>query len=122
MASDTKFVTIGADRLRRFAVDALAKAGVDEENASCAGYCLVEASLRGTDSHGIRLLPIYVKRIKLGLIARRAELRVVGGTSAGLIVDGGNGLGQVVAWRAMEMCIERAQTTGFGFEIGRAHV
>jgi len=51
---------ISYDELLRFSHDVLKKAGLDEYSLDAVVTGLCETSLRGVDSHGIRLLPHYV--------------------------------------------------------------
>ncbi|HEY8476249.1 MAG TPA: Ldh family oxidoreductase, partial [Chloroflexota bacterium] len=90
----------------------LEREGVPAEDAALVGRCLVHANLRGVDTHGVTRLPIYVKRLRLGLVNPRPEVRVVAEAPAGAVVDGDNGLGMVVGTRAMEEAIRRARAAG----------
>jgi LDH2 family malate/lactate/ureidoglycolate dehydrogenase len=60
-------------------------------------------------------LPWFVKRLRLGLIAVRPDIRIEWRTAVTGCCDGGNGLGMVVGHRAMTACIERAKGSGAGF-------
>lgn len=102
------------DQLIGWATRILEKAGLPRTEAYIIADHLVEASLRGVDSHGISRMPIYVKRIEMGLTARETRLTVEREAAAFALVDGGNGSGPVVAVRAMEMAIEKAMATGIG--------
>ncbi|MCX8025181.1 MAG: Ldh family oxidoreductase, partial [Thermanaerothrix sp.] len=102
-----------ADALKRYMERVFTHLGVPSEDAQIAADVLLAADLRGVASHGIiRLHTYYVNRIRKGLIDVRSPLRVVRESPATLLMDGGQGLGQVVAYRAMQRCIEKAQETG----------
>src|SRR5689334_16200645 len=60
-------IRIPADRLLDFSKATLAKADADEATAEATSYAMLHASLHGVDSHGIRLLPFYVKSLRTGL-------------------------------------------------------
>jgi LDH2 family malate/lactate/ureidoglycolate dehydrogenase len=49
-----------------FCKETLKKAGLDNESVEAATKGLCETSLRGVDSHGIRLSPHYVESAKNG--------------------------------------------------------
>jgi LDH2 family malate/lactate/ureidoglycolate dehydrogenase len=104
-------VIVPADRLRAFAAGLLAACGVPEADAATAAAILVEADLRGVHSHGVLGLLVYTKRLRAGGIAPRASISVAADRGAALLVDGGNGLGQVVGAAAMGRAIARARET-----------
>lgn len=75
---------------------------------------LVLAELRGVRSHGVVRLPIYVERIRRGLIAPRARLTVVREAKAAAAWDANDGHGIPAGVQAMEACIEKARACGVG--------
>jgi LDH2 family malate/lactate/ureidoglycolate dehydrogenase len=86
---------------------------VPEIDAHIAADVLVAADLRGINSHGvIRLQSYYGDRLLRGKINPAAPITVLQENPATLALDGGNGLGQVVAYRAMSRCIELAENAG----------
>ena len=108
--------TIDAGKLTDFSAKALQKMGVPEEDAKITARMLVAADLRGVDSHGVaHLSPFYIKRIKDGLINVNPQIKVFSHAPATAIMDGDDGLGFVVGYRAMEEAMQRAETAGAGF-------
>lgn len=105
---------VPAPELENFAAGVLGAAGVPEQDARLVAHHLVEANLRGVDSHGISRLGVYARRVKMGLVAGAPEIRVLKETPVSALVHGGNGLGMVVAARAMEIAITRAGSMGIG--------
>ena len=105
-------VTVSADRLRDFAARLLAACGVPDLDAATAAAILVEADLRGVHSHGVLGLLVYTQRLRAGGIAPKASITEVADRGAAILLDGGNGLGQVVGAAAMERAIARAAETG----------
>ena len=100
--------------VRRFVFTALSAAGTTEDPALAVTEALTEASLRGVDSHGIRLLPHYVRVVRGGRINPAAKLgfRQTGpGTG---IVDGDNGFGHYASYFAMDRCVDLARESGVG--------
>lgn len=86
---------------------------VPEIDAQIAADVLVSADLRGINSHGvIRLHSYYGDRLQKGYIDPLSPLKTINESPATLALDGGNGLGQVVAYRAMSRCIEMAEHAG----------
>ncbi len=103
---------IMAPDLERFTVEVLKKLGVPEAEARIVADVLVLADLRGVDSHGVGRLHLYVAGLESGVIARRAEVKVVAAYPALALVDGGKGLGQVVSYQAMRRCLDMAGQAG----------
>lgn len=105
---------IDAENLNRFCCDLLIRVGLSPSDAAIVADSLVEANLRGVDTHGVVRLPIYVKRIRLGLIERAPTMEISRTTPSTATFDGGNGPGQVVTVRAMDEAIGMARDTGVG--------
>lgn len=87
-------------------------AGMPANDAATFADALVDADLHGVSTHGVSRLNIYLKRIELGLIDPRAELRVDRHRGAVLALDAGNGVGQVQAVKALDMLIPLARQNG----------
>ena len=100
--------------LTSFCRDLLVAVGLDERDAATVAGSLVAADLRGVASHGVLRLPVYVERMRRGLIATRPSIQVRRTGPATATVDGGNGPGQVVALRAMREAVALAEAAGVG--------
>lgn len=101
-----------AAQLRDFAAALFAASGLAEEDAARAAGLLVEADLRGVWSHGVARVGMYRERIRKGVAKARPEIRIDRVAPAALLVDGDDGLGLVVAPKAMEAAIALARETG----------
>ncbi len=107
---------IGADKLTDFAIRALRKVGVPEEDAQITARMLVATDLRGVDSHGVaHLAPYYVRGIKEGLINVKPKMKVFSQAPSTATMDGDQGLGFVIGYRAMMEAMHQAEKTGAGF-------
>lgn len=73
---------------------------------------LVEANLKGHDSHGVGMTPAYVSNLKAGLLKKDAEATVHKDNGAVMVIDGNFGFGQVVGRQACDMVIDRVAQTG----------
>ena len=104
---------VDAGRLEHRLTASFAAAGADAEEARLMARHLVEASLRGHDSHGVGLLPGYLDAIKAGTLRLGQTLSVARDLGPVVVCDGGRGPGQVMAFQAMWLGIERARTHGF---------
>jgi len=108
-------VWLDFDYLEGFMFDALKAAGLPEAEARTVSDVLIESDKRGIDSHGIgRLKPIYIDRIRDGILNTETRIEVVRERKTTAVLDGHNGLGHVVGKRAMEMAIQKAQEHGMG--------
>ena len=88
------------------------KVGVSANDADIFADSLVDADIHGVGTHGVSRLNTYIRRIQCGLINAYAELAVQRNTDAVLVVDAGNGLGQVQACKVLDMLIPLAKTHG----------
>src|SRR5947209_19291599 len=87
----------------------VAAAGSHEEEAAAVAANLVEANLRGHDSHGVGMVPRYVDAVLEGGLAVNAHVAVRQDSGALLTLDGGQGYGQVIGKEAMELGAARAK-------------
>src|SRR5580658_2373989 len=86
--------------------------GVPAEDAALFAEVLVDADVNGISTHGVSRLNIYLNRIELGLINPKAKLEIDRAAGSVLVLDAGNGLGQVQARRALDLLIPVAQKNG----------
>jgi L-2-hydroxycarboxylate dehydrogenase (NAD+) len=108
-------VWLDFDTLEKFMVDTFKGVGVPEEDAKICAEVLITSDKRGIDSHGIgRLKPIYIDRIKAGTQNPITKIDVVKEGPTTAVLDGNNGMGHVVAHKAMSMAIEKAKKYGMG--------
>jgi LDH2 family malate/lactate/ureidoglycolate dehydrogenase len=110
---------VDAGNLHRFCVDVLAALGADARTAEVVADALVDADLRGIDSHGIHLLDLYTRRMRDGLIDPRGVVTVVDDRGSVVHLDGGLGFGQPCGVQAIEIGIERAREHGIASVLAR---
>ncbi|WP_381790345.1 Ldh family oxidoreductase [Streptomyces niveus] len=104
--------TVAAADLLRFATATTEAHGVPAADARLLADTLVTAELWGHPSHGMLRLPWYLARIESGATASVAGQEVVTDNGAVVVVDGRDGLGQVLADRAVRLGVERARAHG----------
>src|SRR5579884_619024 len=104
--------TIEADRLTGIARRVFAAAGSAEEEAAIVADHLVEANLKGHDSHGVGMIPTYLHNLAAGKAAANQPGRVVSDSGSMIVYDGERGWGQIVARNATLLGIERARRDG----------
>jgi ureidoglycolate dehydrogenase (NAD+) len=105
---------VPAEALERWARDLLAAAGLEDAAAATVAASLVEASLRGVDSHGVARVPIYIDRLRAGGLNRAPKPHVVREDGAVAVVDGDDGPGQVAGVYAAELSATLAERHGVG--------
>ena len=83
--------------LHAFCSDVLTAVGVSAADAALVADSLTQADAAGQTGHGlVRLLPVYVRRLKQGTTKAVPQMRILRQRGATAVVDGGSGLGQVV--------------------------
>lgn len=103
-----------AEDLRRFTTEVFTRHGLSDDDARQIAQDLVEADLRGVDSHGVARIPIYAERLRRKAVNPGPKIRVERTTAAVAHVDGDHGMGFVVGRRAMAEAIAMAQEAGVG--------
>jgi len=101
-------VLVDAAALIRYCQALFAAAGMPDADAHLASEQLVTADLRGVESHGVVRVPIYLDRLRCGVIDPRPICRIVRESAGTAVFDGGNGMGQIVGQRAMELAVRKA--------------
>jgi len=103
------------DRVEAFVRDGFEAVGVPPADAAICADVLVTADKRGIDSHGVsRFKPIYIDRIRAGIQKPVTQFEVVREGPATALIDGHDGMGHVIAQRAMRLAIEKAGSLGLG--------
>ncbi len=106
---------IGWKLAEDFMITVFEKYGVPEEEAAVCAEVLLESDRRGIESHGCnRFKPIYIDRIKDGILNPKTEFEVIRQTPTTAVVDGHNGMGMVIGTKAMQMAIDKSKQYGMG--------
>jgi len=112
MTTPDSGITVGQDRLFRFVAATLTARGSSPEQATAVAKALVSTSLRGVDSHGVRLLPHYLRALAGGRI-NPSPMHIAQRTAPGAaIVDADNGFGHFAGYRAIAEGCAIAHETG----------
>ena len=101
--------------LRDFSIKSFAKSGLPKKYAEWMSDTLIQSELRGVPSHGIIRLPFYCQRLLVKGSNPKPKVKVVKSKPSMLLIDGDNGLGQIIGIKAMEMVIKRAKRQGVCF-------
>ncbi len=89
--------------------------GCSEEDATLASDVLINADLRGIDSHGIARLIGYVRLWESNRINVNPNIQIVHQTPSTATVDADKALGLIAAPKAMKIAIEKAKNVGTGW-------
>ena len=90
----------------------LQRAGLAGELARQLAEVLCAADAQGVHSHGIVRLEEYVPALQSGAWRPTADWTTVRETPTTAVLDGGSGVGPLLARRAMELCIAKAEGAG----------
>src|SRR5947208_17038053 len=86
--------------------------GSSADEAGIVAEHLVEANLRGHDSHGVGMLVAYVRDLEAGTLKANQTAEIVSNTGTISVWDARAGYGQVIAPQAVEWAIGAAQQHG----------
>ncbi len=106
------YIILQADALTA-AIRAIVKAGGStDREAELVATNLVEANLKGHDSHGVGMIPRYIDAIKEGGLTVNAHVSITLDSNALLTLNGNRAYGQVAGYEAIELAAERAKRHG----------
>ena len=103
---------VQAESLKRIVSAILEKGGSSNNESQVVADHLVRANLAGHDSHGVGMLPFYVKMLKSELLFPNQEPQMEKTNGSIMMFDGKRGYGQAVGKTAMEQAIEKCRETG----------
>ena len=92
----------------------LTKIGLDRETMEAVTLGLCETSLRGVDSHGVRLLPHYVRSALSGRKNPKPNYSFTRKFPTIGLLDADNTFGHAAGMKAIDYCIEVAEEFGIG--------
>lgn len=101
--------------LRETVVQVFRNMGVPEEDCHLGADVLVQADMRGVETHGVsNMLRSYVNGYRDGSINPTPDWKILRQTAATANIDSDRGLGIIVTPKAMQIAIEKAKNTGVG--------
>ena len=101
--------TIDPKRLDALARRILVAAGAPDDIAECVAESLIEANLKGVDSHGVMNLPFYLEEIEDGDLVPTGRMTVEQETVGTAVLRGGYGFGMYILREATEFAIAKAR-------------
>jgi len=106
--------TVDHQEIETFIRELFVKVGISKQDAGYVAAGLVQASLRGVDSHGIRLVPHYLNAVTAGRINKTPRYRFEQTAPATGILDADDAFGHAAGMRAVDHAMELAAGTGMG--------
>jgi len=108
-------IKIKVGTLQEFTINVFKKFGVPAEDAKIVADILIAADQRGISSHGLQRLIRYTNGLKAGVMKPVADIKTLKETSNTLLISGGDGLGQIIAYKAMKLVIDKALKNNIAF-------
>ncbi|MFD8563389.1 Ldh family oxidoreductase [Streptosporangium canum] len=105
-------VAVDARELTGYLTALYRQAGTSRADGSIIARSQVEADMRGITTHGSRLAPGYVAKLRRGVLNPRPQMTVLADGGAALALDADRAPGPVAAHTAMGACVRRARTQG----------
>lgn len=103
---------VDARHLKRFVSAVYQQVSVPEADADIIADTLVQADLWGHQSHGVLRLSWYLERLRSGVMMAQTQPEHVVNTPCVSVIDGKDGIGQVLALRGMQEAIIKAKQNG----------
>jgi len=86
--------------------------GMSDPATEASVRMMIAADLRGIDSHGAMMLPLYDQLRREGRLNMAPEVKIVRESPVTALVDGDGGLGHYPAETAMRLAIDKAARAG----------
>jgi len=103
---------LDTDAIRGWTYDLWRAAGSNDEEARITADHLIMANMSGHDSHGLSVVPGYVRSLMSDQLQLNQRISIVTDTGSLVVVDGNRGMGQAAAAQTMTLAIERARAHG----------
>lgn len=110
---------VAAEALERYVAGIFRHAGIADDHAAHWAKSLVEANLRGVDSHGVQRVPRYLDLIRLKQINARPAMNLLFEDGALALLDADRAPGPIGMSMAMSVAIRRARDVHVGWCVAR---
>ena len=90
------------------------KEGLSKEDAATITEILSDAEMKGLKTHGYVRVKKYVDCIRSGGIKPNGNITITSDSLSRCMIDGGGGLGILIADKAVDIAIKKAKETGIG--------
>tara|TARA_Y100000022_G_C13230699_1_gene367188 strand:+ start:443 stop:1474 length:1032 start_codon:yes stop_codon:yes gene_type:complete len=105
-------ISIKYNTLLNFTYRIFKKINLDEFSAKAVSFGICEASLRGVDSHGIKLFPHYVKSGILGRKNPKPKFKFYKKFDSAYLLDANDGFGLAAGAKAIKKGVDIAKKKG----------
>jgi L-2-hydroxycarboxylate dehydrogenase (NAD+) len=105
------------EKMKRITEDVFLKFGYCREDSRIITDVILEADLRGIESHGVQRLNLYYRYIKKGQIKVNEQTEIVQETPVSAVIDAHEVAGQLSGYQAMRLAIQKAKNVGFGMVV-----
>jgi LDH2 family malate/lactate/ureidoglycolate dehydrogenase len=120
-ATRQSHVVLAHGRLRDMMRDCFAGVGLAPADADAVADVLADANLRGVDSHGVERAPIYLSRIRRGLVHGTAAATITVDSGVLCRMDAAHALGPAISVVAVDRAVAMAGRHGMGLvAVGRS--
>jgi LDH2 family malate/lactate/ureidoglycolate dehydrogenase len=120
-APDPRYVTVAAAELERIVAEVFSGVGLAGSDPSTVASVLVDANLRGIDSHGVERAPVYLRRVHAGVAGGSERIRTLVDSGPMCRIDAGHALGPIVSVAAIDRAVELAEQFGISIvSVGRS--
>lgn len=103
---------VASAELAAFVQNCFRSLGLSQEDAAAVAEVLVDANLRGVESHGFSRLPAYMRRVRAGRGGGSHEMVVAARSGPLCRLDARSALGPPAALRATDLAIKGATERG----------
>jgi L-2-hydroxycarboxylate dehydrogenase (NAD+) len=113
------YLQIEYQKIKNITENIFLKFGYSPEDSIIIAAVILEADLRGIESHGVQRLNFYYQGIKQGRIKVNGQIEVVHETPVSAVIDAHEVAGQLSGYQAMQLAIQKAKHIGFGMVVAR---
>jgi LDH2 family malate/lactate/ureidoglycolate dehydrogenase len=114
-----EYIKLEVKTVSEFATGVLCKLGVPREDAEIVTHVLITSDQMGIGSHGLQRLKRYTNGLQMGVMKPVADIKIIKETANTLLISGGDGLGQVIAYKTMKLVIDKALKNNIAFAVVR---
>lgn len=112
-------VSVNAEKLKELVSKIFVGNGLPESDANILAEVLVAANLSGRASHGVLRVVAYLDRLAAGGAKKVPNIHAISETNNSALLDGDNGLGMLVAYKAAQITREKAEKSGFACVVAK---
>lgn len=105
-------IKISIENMSQLVLEMLTKFSVPEEDAKVILETIIFANRRGTSTHGVGRLPLYINKIEKGHLNPKTDIKIIKDELAFGLIDASNGFGQVAAFHAVNLAVQKAKKYG----------